>query len=175
MAYTVPTRVPDSLRAGDTASWSRQLPDYPASAGWVLSYVLVKAGAQINITATASGSDHAVEVATGSTAAWAAGSYAYQERVSLSGKTYTVGTGNITILPSFAAATSGLDARSHAEKTLAALEAWIEARDIGVAEYEIAGRKLKTIPITDLLALRQKYKNEVRRESGKSSRIYMRF
>jgi len=62
MAHTVPTAVPASLRAGDTATWLRSLADYPASDGWVLSYVLVKTGAQIAITATASGADHLVEV-----------------------------------------------------------------------------------------------------------------
>ena len=175
MAHTVPTVVPAALRAGDTATWRRTLADYPASEGWVLSYVLVKVGSQVSITAAASGADHLVSVATATTAGWSPGVYAWQERVALAGAIYTVGTGSLEILASFAAATTGLDARSHAQKTLAALEAWIEGHDLSVAEYEVAGRRMKYIPIADLLVLRDAYRREVRGQSGKSGRVYMRF
>jgi hypothetical protein len=39
---------------------------------------------------------------------------------------------------------------------------------MGVAEYEIAGRRLKTIPIGDLLKLRDRYEREVRGEQAAS-------
>ena len=175
MAHTVPTVVPDILRAGDTATWRRTLADYPASDGWVLSYILVKIGAQISITAAASGADHLVSVAPATTSGWIPGVYAWQERVTLAGAIYTISTGSLEILASFAAATTGLDARSHAQKTLAALEAWIEGHDLSVAEYEIAGRRMKYIPIADLLTLRDAYRREVRGQSGRSGRVYMRF
>ncbi len=175
MAYSIPTAVPASLRAGDTATWRRLLTDYPAPDGWTLSYALVKAGQQILIPASADGDAYLVEVADASTAAWTAGTYAYQERVSQSGKSYTVSTGSIEILASFAAAAGGLDARSHAQKTLAALEAWIENHDPAVAEYDIAGRKMKYISIPDLLTLRDQYRREVRGQAGKSGRVYTRF
>lgn len=179
MAYPVPLAVPAQLRAGDTATWKRALSDYPAGDGWVLSYALVKTGTQITITASADGDAHLVSVAPATTGGWAAGRYQYAETVSLAGAVHTLATGTLEILASFAAATSGLDARSHAQKTLEALEAWIEGRDIGVAEYEVAGRKLKTIAIADLIKLRNTYRNEVKREtgaaSGRSNRVYVRF
>lgn len=181
MAYTVPTALPASLRAGDTATWSRLLADYPASAGWVITTTLVRLGAKITITSAADGDAHKSTVSATTTATWSAGQYAYHERVSNGTESYTVGTGNIDILPDFASTTAGgLDARSHAQKTLEALEAWIENRNIGVAEYEIAGRRLKTIPIPDLLKLRDRYRQEVRAAAGsngaaKSGRIYLRF
>lgn len=181
MAYTVPTSVPATLRAGDTAIWSRSLADYPASAGWAITITLVKAGTKITVVSVADGDAHKSTVAAATTAGWVAGSYAYQERVTLGAESYTIGTGNIDIMADFASATaSGMDARQHAQRTLDALEAWIENRDIGVAEYEIAGRRLKTISIADLLLLRDRYKREVRAQSGtngsgKSGRIYLRF
>jgi hypothetical protein len=175
MAHLVPDTLPDTLRAGDTATWRRTLADYPATDGWSLSYVLVKTGAQITIAAAADGLAHLVTVAVGTTAAWAPGRYTWQERVSKSGATYTTGAGMVEILASFAAATSGLDARNHAEKTLAALEAWIEGHDLSVAEYQIAGRSMKYIAIADLLKLRDTYRREVRGQSGKSGRVYLRF
>lgn len=181
MAYTVPTSIPASLRAGDTALWLRSLADYPAGAGWAITTTLVKLGTKITVVSAADGNDHKTTVTPATTSAWAAGSYDYQERVSNGSESYTLGTGKIEILPDFASATAGgMDARSHAQKTLDALESWIENRDIGVAEYEIAGRRLKTISIPDLLILRDRYKREVRAASGtngsgKSGRIYLRF
>ena len=177
MAHTVPTAVPASLRAGDTATWLRSLADYPASDGWVLSYVMVKSGAQIAITATASGADHLTEVDAATTAAWAAGTYSWQERATLAGKVYTTDTGTLAIVASFSAAVGGLDARTHAEKTLAALEAWIENHDPAVASYQIGDRQMQYISIPDLLKLRDVYRREVRATSTapKSGRVYLRF
>ena len=82
-----------------------------------------------------------------------------------------------TVLPSFAAAVSGLDARTHAQKTLDALEAWIESRDMGVAEYQIGDKQLKSLSIPDLLKLRDRYRREVRESVGpkKSGRVQLRF
>jgi hypothetical protein len=86
-------------------------------------------------------------------------------------------TGTLAIVASFAAAVGGLDARTHAEKTLAALEAWIENHDPAVASYQIGDRQMQYISITDLLKLRDVYRREVRATSAapKSGRVYLRF
>ena len=63
-------------------------------------------------------------------------------------------------------AAAALDDRSHARKTLAAIEAWIESRSPGVARYAIAGREMQYIPLADLLKLRQTYKSEVAAEDA---------
>lgn len=175
MTHPVPEAVPATLRAGDTATWRRNPADYPASDGWAMDYILVTAAAQIAIAASVAGNEFLVEVSPATTALWTAGRYAWQERVSKSGKIFTSGTGSLQIVPSFAAATSGYDARSHAQKTLDALEAWIEHKSPTVASYQIGDRQMQHIPITSLLALRDKYRREVRAESGQSSRVYLRF
>ena len=74
-------------------------------------------------------------------------------------------------------AVSGIDARTHAQKTLDALEAWIESRDMGVAEYQIGDKQLKSLSIPDLLLLRDRYRREVRESVGpkKSGRVQLRF
>lgn len=183
MAADIPTIEPSTANAGDTWRWTRTLADYPASAGWVLSYTLINAASKITITAAASGDAHAVTVAAGTTAAYAAGTYDWRARVSLAGEVYTVGEGRITVRNAYAAST--FDARSHARKTLDAIEAVIENRaSSAVAEYQIAGRQLKNIPVADLLALRDKYRAEVKREDAAaavaaglpdSRRVYVRF
>lgn len=176
MTAHVPTSEPAQLRAGDTATWLLSLPDYPAGDGWGIAYTAVKAGTKITFASAADGDDHRISVPPATTAAWSPGTYNWQARISNGTDAHTLRSGAWEILPDFAAATAaGLDARSHAEKTLAAIEAWIENHDSAVAEYEIAGRRMKYIPIAELLALRDRYRREVRGAAGKSGRIYLRF
>jgi hypothetical protein len=174
MTAPIPTAAPATLRAGDTASWQISLADYPAGDGWSLEYTLINAAGKITFTSAASGNDHRVTVAATTTAGWAAGNYAWQCRAKKGAEVYTVNTGTVDVLPDFATLTAS-DQRSFAEKTLAALEAWIENHDLAVAEYEIAGRRMKYIPVAELLTLRDKFRREVRTTAGKSGRIYMRF
>lgn len=164
MAAPTPTEEPTSLLAGDTAKWLKSLPDYLASDGWVLSYVLANAAVRITFSASSSGADHLVNVLASATAAWAAGDYEWRAQVSKSGEVYTVGSGAITVHPSFA---SAVDGRSHARKVLANIEAYLEnSGNLTAAMYEIAGRRLQKIPLADLVAMRSRYQFEVAREDA---------
>lgn len=179
----IPTIEPTTANAGDTWRWTRTLVDYPASAGWALSYTLINASAKITINASASGDDHAVTVSAATSAGYAAGSYDWRARVSRAGEVYTVGEGRITVRNAFGGST--FDARSHARKTLEAIEAVIEGRaSSATLEYTIAGRTMKHIPMADLLALRDKYRAEVLREDAAAAvaaglpdrrRVHVRF
>lgn len=180
-----------NLIVGDTLSFTTTLADYPASAGWSLTYRLVPrtSGSAIEIAASASGDDHVVSVSATTTALWTAGEYSWAayvtkdaERHTIEGWTSTDGRygGGSTILlrPDPAIATS-YDSRSSARKTLEAIEAVIENRATrDQQEYSIAGRSLKRTPITDLLTLRSTYKNEVAREEAAGNphgrRYYLR-
>ena len=173
---------PSSLNAGDTARWLKTLPDYPASAGWVLGYELVNAATRIAFSSTAQDEAHLVNVPAATTAAWAPGAYQWRARVALGADVCTVATGQITIQPAFGAA---VDARSHARRTLEAIEATLEGRATSAtAEYQIAGRSMKYIPVPELITLRDRYRAEVRQEDaaarmaagqGNPGRIYVRF
>lgn len=168
------TTEPASIRAGDTASWLLSLPDYPAGQGWSVQYDFVNASGKITLTSTAEGDAHRIARTPAQTATFKAGTYAWQKRVTNGTDAYTIGTGSLEILPDLAGM-AAIDTRSFAQRTLAALEAWIEGHDPGVAEYEIAGRRMKYIPMAELLKLRTQFQQEVRRQSGKSGRILMRF
>jgi hypothetical protein len=179
---TTPTAEPASINAGDTAKWLKTLADYPAGDGWVLSYELVSAAQRYTFSATASGNDHLVTVPAATTAGWAAGGYEFRARASKAGEVYTVASGRITVKPLFSAA---VDARSQARKTLEAINATLEGRSTSAtAEYEIAGRRLKYIPISELIALQSRYERIVASEDaaaalaqggGPRGRIYVRF
>ena len=146
---TTPTQEPASVIAGDTITWQKTFSDYPASAGWALKYRLLNASGKIDITATASGDNHLVAVTAASSATWTAGTYDYIGWVEKgSGPTaerYTVSTGRLTVTANMAAANT-YDGRSDAriiyEALLAAYKSAAASRAY-VAEYEIAGRRMK--------------------------------
>lgn len=178
-----PTTEPTQLRAGDTWAWSITLADYPAGT-WTLKYSLVKSGVQKTITATASGTTHAISVAKATTAAYAAGTWRWVASVTDGTSRYTIDEGTIEVLPDIEAASSGYDYRSHAQTMLDAIEAWLESKDPGVAEYEIAGRRMKYHSAESLLTLRSHYQAEVRREAAAEAiangrpdprRVFVRF
>lgn len=161
----IPTNEPLSLRAGDTWKWTRTLDDYPAGT-WTLKYRFKNAADYFEIVAAASGTDHAVTVAAATSATYAAGRYTWMAWVEAGTEKFTVDTGTLEVNPDYRASTAAYDGRSHARKMLDAIEAWLEARDPAVAEYEIAGRRMKFIPIGELVKLRNRYGFEVRNEEA---------
>lgn len=151
--------------AGDTAKWLTTLPDYPASAGWVLTTTLVSATSRYTITATALGDDHLSTASAATTAGWVAGSYSLRSQVAYGGEVYTVRDyPRIVIQPAYGTA---VDARSSARKALDAIDAVLEGRaSSAVADYTINGRSLRYIPIPELLQLRDRYRVDVAREDA---------
>ena len=161
----IPTAEPTSIYAGATVRWSKVLPDYPASAGWVLSYTLLNATGKITLQSVSAGDVFNVLAAAADTAAWAAGEYTWRAQVSKAGEVYTVDEGRLTVQPSFSAAT--LDTRSFARKALEAVEAYLaDANNLAAAEYEIAGRSLKRHSLPELMSHRDRLKAEVAREDA---------
>jgi hypothetical protein len=122
MAASIPTIEPSVIVAGDTAKWTKSLADYLASDGWALSYTLVNAANRYTFSATASGDDFAVTVAAATTTAYAAGLYDWRAQVAKAAEVFTVGSGQFTVQPSFAAATDG---RSSAKKSLDQVVAYL--------------------------------------------------
>jgi hypothetical protein len=166
VAADIPSTEPSQLRAGDTWKWTQSLSDYPASA-WTLKYRFKSGAAGFEITATASGDDYAVSVAAATTAGYVPGHYTWVSWVEGgTAEKYTVATSTFELLPDLRSTAAGVayDARTHARKMLDAIEAWMEGRDPGVAEYEINGRRMKYWAMADLIKFRQHYKVEVAAE-----------
>lgn len=182
MTAPIPTSQPAQINAGDTAKWLLSLPDYPASDGWTLTVTLVNAAVRHTVTAIPQVDDYLVNASAATTSGWAAGTYATRTQVSKAGEVYTVGSGQIVVAASFAAA---VDARSQARRTLEAIEATLEGRATAdVQQYEIAGRRMTKIPIPELLALRDRLRVDVQREEAAQraaaglaprGRVYVRF
>jgi hypothetical protein len=162
-----------TLTAGDTLNYPALVPDYPASAGWALKLRLVPrgttpgSGVATTITAVADGDGYRVQVSAAVTATWAAGPYTWSSWVEKAGERYTQQSGQITVLPDPAAMAAGTDTRTHAAKVLDAVESVLEGRaSQSHLELEIAGRKLKFIPMAELLAVRDRYRWEVRNQQA---------
>jgi hypothetical protein len=157
---TTPTTEPTSVRAGDALAWRREdLVDpvtgdeYPASL-WTLTYAFKNATLGFEITATADDDDYAVSVSGTTSAAYTAGVYAWQARVSLIATPttvrYTVDSGEITVLPSLftTVAADPLDARTFARQALDnAEEAYLafqtqRSSAAGIKSYAIGNRQM---------------------------------
>lgn len=164
MTTSIPTTEPSTINPGDSVNWTRSLPDYLPSDGWVLSYELVKASTRYALSSSASGDKHLVGISAATSADYVAGDYDWRARVTKGPETYTVSTGRIRVKPSFATA---IDARSNQRIALEAIEATLSGRATSAtAEYEIAGRRLKYIPLPELLTLRDRYRIDVAREDA---------
>jgi hypothetical protein len=175
MADNPPCSIPAEITAGDTATWRRVLDDYPASAGWVLAYTLVSSTKAFTVTAVADGDAFIATAAASVTASWDADTYRVAEYVSKDAERYTLGTTTLRVLPNLAVATSGLDTRTHAQKVLDSLNAWLESKAPVAGAMEINGRKISWYPLPDLIKLRDRYRAEAATEQratgGFGSRI----
>lgn len=102
MAST-PTPTPNSLLAGANSSWSCSLDNFPASAGWVLAYYLVKDGNQVTITAAPDGDARLVDLVVADSASWDPGRYHYQAWLRQEYDAHMVEFGAIDIKPNIRA------------------------------------------------------------------------
>lgn len=179
---------PTVIRAGDSVAWTESLPEYPASAGWVLNYRLLwPAGTAVDIATTAAGDDHAVSLAATDTDGWQAGSATLVKWVEKTPQRITLGQQPLTVLPDLTVAAT-FDGRTSNQKSLAAaktaLESYLTGGQAVVAEYDIAGRKMRFRDTDQILQLIAHYEREVNREAAALAilnggsppgRIYTRF
>ena len=177
----------ERIRVGDTLDFTTTLVDYPASAGWVLTYRLIPrtSGTPISIVGTASGDDHRTSAVASTTATWTAGEDSWVAYVDLSGEHYVVDEGVVTLLPNLATATA-YDGRSKAAKALEDAEtalANFQATGGRVRRYSIAGREMEFDGAGEILKLVSYWRVQVTRENAASAvakgladprRIYLR-
>ncbi len=181
---TEPTR----FVAGDLVMWRRtDLSDYVGGA-YSLTYVIrPSAGGESEITATATvvNGEFRITLSSPTTAPMVPGRWywsAYLTRTSDSARVQ-VDDGEFTVEANRAVDPS--DTRSHAQRTLDAIEAVIEGRATdAVQSYTIGGRQINKMGADDLIRWRNYYRTEVaaeidaaRRRDGKPARntITVRF
>lgn len=175
MPTTTLTDIPEKITAGDSVAWSRSLSDYPAGDGWVLSYALTIASAQITFNAGADGNDHLVDLSATTTASWAPGEYAFQAYVTKNPERYQVDAGLVEILPNLAAQTSGYEALPYCFAVRDAIIAVLEMRATeSQTSIAVGGRQVSEMTHEELMdALNRAesgcnlWKRKNRRDRGK--------
>jgi hypothetical protein len=144
------------LTAGDTFNPAPTVtPAYPASAGWVLKYRLRHNTAglgEITLVCAAAGDDHQPSAPASITAQWVPGAYSWASWVERAGESYSLESGQITVLPDPRTAAAGVDGRSHEQRMVDVLRALIEGRaGTDADEVEIAGRRIKKMSPSELM------------------------
>jgi hypothetical protein len=166
-----PWTIPAQFHAGDSLTWLESAGDYPAPT-WQLKYHARRvdaAGLGFDIESLAEGALHRVSLAPETTAAYLPGIYsvavvAYQ---GAEGRA-TIRTTRCDVRPDLAEALA--DARSHARRMLAAIEAVLERRATHVqASYTIEGRALQFLSHEELYRARSRYRHEVAVEEGRAA------
>ncbi len=155
------------LIAGDTINFLTEVPDYPATSGWVLKFRLVPrtvGGSPISLTATAEGADHRVTATATATGAWGADNYSWTSWVEKGSEVYSVDAGQIVVKANPRTVAAGYDGRSVAEKALdqarAALAAWTPS----TRRYRIGDREHEFASKADIVGVINYWQTEVARE-----------
>lgn len=161
MAAPLLTEMPSSLTAGTTVTYTRSHADYPANGGWTLTLYVAGVGLLAPITGTPLGTGFVVTLSATATAELPSGTYQWEERVTDGSAVYVAASGTVSVHRNIALA-GDKDMQSHAERTLAIIEAALEGRlPDGMESYTIAGRAVTKIPLTELVELRARYRSEV--------------
>lgn len=180
MPATLPRIIPNAITAGDTVQFTRPGGDYKPADGWALKYTIVSATEAHNFAGTAAGDDYAVTIAAADTDTWGSGSYTLTEYVenSSTSERHTLNTQPLTVKADLATATAGIDTRTHAQKVLDTINAYLEGGAQLDHDVMVDGRRLTSHPLPDLLKLRDRYQamvnTEARRASGRAPRILTR-
>lgn len=178
--------VPAQLRAGDTWTWKKNLPDYPPGS-WTLRYSLRNASSKVNITATTSGSDYLVTVAAAASAAYAPGRYNWIAYVTGgASEQYTVEQGSIDVLPNLSLDVT-YDARTDARKVyddlITAYKSYVGSNGM-MANFSIAGKTVTFKSSAEFIQQIQFWARRVREEEaaeavkkgfGNPNRVGVRF
>lgn len=166
----IPEIEPSIIRAGDILQWKRTdlHTDYPNSLFTLKYTATIKKSTHgdIDITASASGNDYLISVASSTTVNYSVGEYDWQAYITRNSDSerITIDTGVWSIKDDFDS--SSADVRSHAKKMLDHIESFLEtkASNGDVSSYSIGGRSLSKFTFEEITNLRTYYKTEVAQE-----------
>jgi len=163
------TLEPDTAVAGESWLWQINIPEYSADDGWTLEYEFTnQSNNKISFTttpATDGSGDHVVNQAFATTALYEAGGYNWAAFITDSGDTYKirVNTGFLEVVEEYS--TGSADPRSHARRTLDAIEATIEGRATKEQqEVKLGETTLKFLSLEDLIKAKKYYQSLVSQE-----------
>ncbi|MCX2780418.1 hypothetical protein [Microbulbifer thermotolerans] len=173
---------PRKFIAGDSVSWTRSIPEYPASEGWELNYRMVSVGQSHTISATTDGDEYQVSLTSADTSSWAAGEYELVAMVSNGSDRYTVDRLRVVVKPN--PASDSYDPRSFEEKLLAELEKLLQGKATkDKLTVTVEGQTIGRYTWAELMAAEKYYRGRVnsqrrlereRRTGRKSNRVLVK-
>lgn len=168
-----PTTEPTQLVAGDRWAWKRTdlNTDY-ANSAYTLKYALRLQGAgttEIEIAASASGSEYIIEVGSSTTAAYIVGRYTYQTYITRNSDSerITIGSGQIQLIANRDQSTA--DPITNLRQRLENLETAILSLTTKTASaYSIAGRSYSYVDLPELIRMRDQTAGEINTKQRKT-------
>lgn len=161
---------PNQIKAGTTFKFSLNLTAYPAT-DWTI-YAYLRGAHAIDMQSEPQGNMHVFNISASVTKEYKAGHYGYSLRAIHieSEEVDELEAGAIEVRADLSTVSIGQDFRSHARKTLDALEAVIEGRaSLDQERYRLNNRELYRTPLETLKKLRDQYRAEVSREEARAS------
>lgn len=157
------TNLVTPLNVGDTWSWTADYSDYPRPT-WTATAYFGNSANEFTVSSSASGTTQLFAATAATTAAFKAGRYFVQVRVTDGTNKYIAEEGWVDVNPDPAAA-GKTDRRSWARRTLEAVEAFIEGNaSTAQQSMSVGGRSLSRWSIAELMQLRSQLRGEVRTE-----------
>lgn len=158
---------PNLFFAGDKIEWTESLADYLPSDGWTLKYILINSTNKETFNSTPDGESHKVSLTSANTSAWVAGDYILQPYVEhTDGTTELFPRLSVVVKQNLISATT-YDFRTHAKKTLDAIESAIEGRasesamSLSITTRGGSAKALQYLTHKELIEARAYYKNLV--------------
>ena len=143
---------------------------YPVADGWTINLSLRGGGTAIDVASTVDG-DYLLHATPAVTALWAAGKYIAQlyALLAASHKRTTIWEVYVRVTPDLSTTDAATDLRSHARRTLDAIEATIEGRaGNDILDSQIDNTTFRRLAPDQLLRLHSYYVAKVRSEEAKA-------
>ncbi len=165
---SIKSQIPSEITQGDVADFKISIPAYAPTDGFLHTFTLIGRSArfatiqavQISIPTKIS-----IAVPVSITETLPAGSVDYQFRVHKDNRTAAVLLGTVLIAENLELANNS-DTRSDHQKILDLIDqALAGSNRITVLDYEIAGRRIRSIPPSELIQLRNYYQSLVYKAS----------
>jgi hypothetical protein len=163
---TIPSTEPKTIIRGDTVKWTRGFSEYLPADSWVLTYYFVNTAGRISVVASDNG-DGTFLTTISSTVSkqFQKGRWYWQAVVTKAAERFTLDSGEFQVKDGIADATSGLDTRTWARRTLDAVEATLEGRATSDhTSMSINGRSISRMTPLELMDWRDRLRSEVRIE-----------
>lgn len=158
------SRVPVTFAAGDSVALQLAYGDYPAPT-WAGTLYL-RGPSSLNVTGTATGTEHAFTISTANSVNLQPGTYTYSVRMVSGSTTTTVEKGRLTVSPNIATAAPG-ELESYAEQQLAICRTARENILRGEMKlYMIGGRQVQLHSLDELQRMESYWLTQVQMERG---------